>query len=239
MRVDGRARRSRRRAESSETEPLRALLDGLASGAPTPGGGAAAALAGAAAAGLVAMVARVTAARESLGSAGDAVAKAAATADRLRRRLTRLIERDAKAFGALLAARRTAAGASRARAQRALRGATAVPVDVARQSADVLLLGAALAPHARASTLPDLATAAALAGAALDAGAITARANLADLDDRVFVGRTAKELARLGATGRRARHRLAAALARRARGALRAVSDASARLRRRRRPGTH
>lgn len=236
------ARRSRRRAENPDNEPLHAFLDSLASGAPTPGGGAAAALAGATAAGLVAMVARVAVARGArgavrgargvLGSARDDLRAAAVTAalaarsDRLRRRLTLLIARDAAAFGAVLAARRTAPSRSHAsgargavrgalgsaRAQRALRVATEVPLEVARKSADVLALAAGLAPRARPSTLADLGTAAALAGAALEAGALTARANLEDLEDRTFVTRSARELERLSAAGARAGRRVASAL---------------------------
>ncbi len=231
MRVDARTGRGRRRPEDPESEPIRVWLDGLASGAPTPGGGAAAALAGATAAGLVAMVARVTVARGAggavrgaLGSARDGqgaaavtVARVARSADRLRRRLTLLIARDADAFGAVLAARRTAPSRSHARVQRALRAATEVPLEVARKSADVLALGAALAPRARLSTLADLGTAAALAGAALEAGALTARANLEDLEDRAFVTRSARELERLSAAGARVRGRLARALAARRR----------------------
>ena len=197
-----------------------AFLDGLASGAPTPGGGAAAALAGAAAAALVAMVARVTVARGASGSGRDRVraiamrvAPVARSADRLRRRFTVLVARDADAFGAVLAARRRASGRSHSRVQRALRGATEVPLEVARKSADVLALGAALAPRARLSTAADLGTAAALEAAALEAGALTARANLDDLEDRAFITRSARELERLTAAGARARRRLASALA--------------------------
>jgi formiminotetrahydrofolate cyclodeaminase len=178
------------------------------------------------------MVARVTVARGARGavrgargSAGDGqgaaavtVARVARSADRLRRRLTLLIARDADAFGAVLAARRTAPSRSHARGalgsarvQRALRAATEVPLEVARKSADVVALGAALAPRARLSTLADLGTAAALAGAALEAGALTARANLEDLEDRAFVTRSARELERLSAAGARVRGRLARA----------------------------
>jgi formiminotetrahydrofolate cyclodeaminase len=202
-------------------------------------------------------------ARDGQGAAAVTAARVARSADRLRRRLTLLIARDADAFGAVLAARkwggaslapshaspgkrlgsagkagarteanhcarrapteairRTAPSRSHARGalgsarvQRALRAATEVPLEVARKSADVLALGAALVPRARLSTLADLGTAAALACAALEAGALTARANLEDLEDRAFVTRSARELERLSAAGARVRGRLARALA--------------------------
>lgn len=215
MAADGRA------GSSLQDGSLRAFLDDLASDEPTPGGGGAAALAGATAAALVAMVARVTRARET--SAVASVSATVETADDLRRRLTDLVAADAAAFQAVLAARRSTAPGGQARLARAWRGATEVPLEVARRSVDVLVLGAALAPWARVSTFADLQTAAVLAGAAYRAAAVTARANLPMLGDPASSARASRELATLARAGTAAGRRLEGALARRRRTGARAA----------------
>jgi formiminotetrahydrofolate cyclodeaminase len=161
------------------------FLAALASGAPSPGGGSAAALAGALAAALIAMVCRVTSEREP---AARDLAGLAVTADGLRDRLKGLAGADAEAYEALLAARRLPAHARPAAAQAALRRATEVPIDVVAASRDALALADRIAGVARASTLSDLQVAAALARAALDGAAVTARMNLRDSTDRDFAG---------------------------------------------------
>src|SRR5262245_60192980 len=114
-------------------ETVGRFLDALASGSPAPGGGAAAALGGAMAGALVAMVCRVTAAREREPSGiGDHVA----AADGLRDRLTALAGEDMRAYEGVLAARR--AGAPAADVDRALVRASDVPARAAEASRDVL-----------------------------------------------------------------------------------------------------
>ena len=77
-------------------QPVRGFLDELAARTPTPGGGGAAAVTGALAAGLVAMAARFSVRR--LPEAGDL----AEAADELRRRVTGLVDLDARAYQAVL-----------------------------------------------------------------------------------------------------------------------------------------
>ncbi len=189
-------------------EPVRGFLSMLASSAPAPGGGAAAALAGALGAALVAMVCRVTAERDaSLAGEMDPLAE---RADRGRRRLEELMTEDAEAYRAVIAARR--AGEGPAAVQRALIGATEVPLALARSSVGVLALCAAAVQRARASALGDLGVAAATAWSAAESAALTARANLAGLADEAFARRAEAELASLLDRGREARRQVSAAL---------------------------
>lgn len=167
---------------------VEAFLGALASGAPTPGGGAAAALAGALAAALVGMVARVTAAREP--ATASEVAPIAAEADQLRRRLTALVDEDARAYRAVIASR--AAGPSAAEA--ALQRATDAPLGIARESGEVLALCERLAPTARRSALSDLRVAAAMARCAVDCGARTASVNVQGLRDADVARAAAREI---------------------------------------------
>jgi len=125
------------------------FLDRLAARTPAPGGGGAAAVTGAMAAGLVAMAARFSVAQ--LPGALDL----AEQADELRRRVAGLAEADAVAYAAVLDARRRSGERSRERSgdlREALRGAVAVPLEIAEIGARV----AALALHVAAAGNPNL-----------------------------------------------------------------------------------
>ena len=125
------------------------FLDRLAARTPAPGGGGAAAVTGAMAAGLVAMAARFSVAQ--LPGALDL----AEQADELRRRVAGLAAADAVAYAAVLDARRRSGERSRERSgdlREALRGAVAVPLEIAEIGARV----AALALHVAAAGNPNL-----------------------------------------------------------------------------------
>jgi methenyltetrahydrofolate cyclohydrolase len=193
------------------SRPMDVFLGELASASPAPGGGAAAALAGALGAALVAMVARVTVARDA--SAAPMMEEAVASADRLRATLTRLVTDDADAYRRLVQSRATPAGSAR-RAD-ALRSATAVPLSISRNSREVLALCEAVAPRARASAVSDLGVAAALAWAALDSGATTVRANLKSVTDEEFREASEREVRTLLFDGEQVRGRVSRLVAER------------------------
>src|SRR5947208_16741723 len=73
-------------------------IDELAGGAPTPGGGSAAALAGTLAAALVAMVARLTIGRKAYAAVESQAHEILAEAEQLRTDLRRLVDEDAAAY---------------------------------------------------------------------------------------------------------------------------------------------
>jgi formiminotetrahydrofolate cyclodeaminase len=172
-------------------ESLEAFLDRLASDRPAPGGGAAAALTGAAAAALVAMVCRVT---QRHVPSDEVIASASERADALRVRLFGLIRDDIEAYQSLLEARRIAGGERAAHEQAALQRATAVPIEIARAAAAVLELCTVVVDFVRLTTVGDLAVAAALAGAVIEASALTAQINLKDIAERRFIQKAAQEL---------------------------------------------
>src|SRR5262249_36360273 len=94
----------------SEGLSVGALLDEIASGKPTPGGGTVAALVGALAAALVAMVARLTLGRKKYASATETMGEALADAASLRSALTALMRADSAAFERVLVAVRMPQG---------------------------------------------------------------------------------------------------------------------------------
>ena len=194
---------SQRPPVAPAAESMHEFLTVLGSGAPAPGGGAAASLCGALAAALVAMVCRVTAERDP--SAASEVSPSIARADELWQRLAGLVTDDMDAYRRVIDARRSGGGPDAV--QRALTRATEVPLMLARGSRDVLALCESVAPRARASALSDLGVAAALAGGALESGVLTARANLAEVTDARFARASEDELAVLLAEGREARQR--------------------------------
>ena len=160
-------------------ETVESLLGRIASAGPSGGGGAAAALTGATAAALVAMAAGVAARRAPEDSGLREIVD---DMQALRARMVALIEEDVATFGRVVEARRLADDARAGAMRDALIGATEVPLELAAASAHVLEQCAAMLPRARPSTLADLGVAAALAAAALEGAALTARANLAALD---------------------------------------------------------
>jgi methenyltetrahydrofolate cyclohydrolase len=173
-------------------ESLESFLDRLASDRPAPGGGAAAALTGAASAALVAMVCRVTARHVT---SENIIVSAIDRTDALRLRLLELIRDDVEAYQALLEARRVSPDQRGPREQAALQRATVVPIEIARAAASVLELCASVVDIVRLTTVGDLAVAAALAGAVIEASTVTAQINLRGITDRQFVDKTTQELA--------------------------------------------
>jgi formiminotetrahydrofolate cyclodeaminase len=156
----------------------------LASGNPTPGGGAAAALSGALAAALLAMVCRFTVGREKFAAVEADVQAILAHADAARRRFHAAVDADAGAYAAVGAAYRLPRGTDDEKAARtaAIReaswSAAQPPLDVAEEAAALI----ALCQRAAGITNPmlgsDVTTAVALARAAIDGGAANVEANL-------------------------------------------------------------
>jgi formiminotetrahydrofolate cyclodeaminase len=200
-----------------EEDTVGRYLADLASAAPAPGGGSAAALAAALGAALVAMTCRVTHKHAGAAPGPIPLGELAGEADGLRRRLTALANDDARAYSSVIAARRLPAPERGPAVQDALERATEVPARLAAESRNVLALCERIAPSVRPSTLSDLGVAAILTHAALRAAALTARMNLAGITDSDFTGATARRLDALVAEGMMLAERIQAALA--ARGA--------------------
>jgi formiminotetrahydrofolate cyclodeaminase len=200
-----------------EEDAVGRYLADLASAAPAPGGGSAAALAAALGAALVAMTCRVTAKHAGAAPEGRPLGELAEQADSLRRRLTALANDDARVYSDVIAARRlpvpererrcSARSSARPRCRSAWppRAATCSPC-------------ASESRHARAPALSATwAWRPILAHGALRAGALTARTNLAGIADGDFTGETARRVDALVAEGMLLAERIETALA--ARGA--------------------
>ena len=183
---------------------VRELLARLATDDPVPGGGSASALAGATGAALVGMVVALTTGRPAAEGHEDELAELAKQSAQRSDRLQELAERDAEAYGAVIAARRMPRdtdderNARAARVDEATREATLVPLETARTAAEVLALAERLAPIGSRNAVSDVGVAALLAAAALRGAAMNVRINLPYLPDgEPLREEAARELARL------------------------------------------
>lgn len=173
-------------ADSLPELSLAVFLDRLASRAPTPGGGSASALAGATAAALLHMVLELTAGRASDADVTDQVAltELATAAATWQSELLALVQSDAAAYDAVVAARRLPrdtdrdAEARRTQMTLATREATSVPLEIVRRASAVLELAERVAPVGTRSAISDVGVAALLAAAAMRGAALNVRINL-------------------------------------------------------------
>jgi methenyltetrahydrofolate cyclohydrolase len=174
-------------------QSLRRFLDELASAAPTPGGGGAAAVMGAMAAALVSMVCHITLGKKEYEGVEAQIRKALEQADGLRQRLTEMIAADAQAFDALMAAYklpRSTDAEKQVRGeaiQQALKRATEVPLDCAQACAEVIELSQRVAPIGNRSVISDAGVAALAAYAALRSAALAVYINAPSIKDSDFV----------------------------------------------------
>ncbi|HEX6656051.1 MAG TPA: cyclodeaminase/cyclohydrolase family protein [Candidatus Limnocylindria bacterium] len=163
---------------------LRELNARLASRAPIPGGGSAAAWAGAMGASLVAMVAELTIGRPDAAEREEQLVELRDEAIAHQQLLLDLAEQDARAYGAVVAARRLPKGtddertARTAAIGRTMVAAAEIPLLAAGAALDVLELARAIAPIGNPKAASDAGVAAELAAAAVRGAILNVRINL-------------------------------------------------------------
>ena len=176
------------------------FLDELASGAPTPGGGAAAALEAALGAALVSMVCNLTIGREKYRAYEQTMMEARATAEELRAQALALVAEDSASYSAVGAAYALPRGsdeekaARQARIQEALKGATDVPLRTVALAARVIELCAHIVDGANTNAISDVGVGALSARAALDGAALNVKINLALIKNEEFKAATAARM---------------------------------------------
>jgi glutamate formiminotransferase / formiminotetrahydrofolate cyclodeaminase len=179
---------------------VEALLDGLASDAPTPGGGTAAAVSAAIGAALVGMVARLTIGKKGFEDAESRMKEIASEADRAREEFLSLAGADAQAFDEVMAAYRLPKATNeekRARSeaiQRAMTTAAEVPATVARRAVAVLELAREVTEKGNPTAASDGATAAHILRAAVEGALSNVEINLGSLKDQELTGRLRQEV---------------------------------------------
>lgn len=201
--------------------PLADFLRALASEAPTPGGGTAAAVAGAMGAGLVEMVAALTLSKEKYASAHAAVRAIAEAATAARESLSGLAREDSEAYDRVVEARRLPKESPEQKEERnrllsvANRLATEVPMRTARAAVRLLAALPELVEKGNPNAASDAGSAALLLEAATESALLNVGINLAGISDADFVGQMQRETADLQTEAQRLRDQVLAAVRRR------------------------
>jgi formiminotetrahydrofolate cyclodeaminase len=187
-------------SEPLNAQPVGALLDALASSAPTPGGGSVAALSGAMAAGLVSMVCALTVGKKQYAEIEQEVRAIHERAEALRAELQAVAQQDVEVFGRLSAAyklpRTTDADSATRQAaiQQVTRQAAEAPLRAAHAAAALLPLCTALAPRVGRLIVSDIGVAALLARSAVQSAVLNVEINLAGLEDQRYVRETRAQI---------------------------------------------
>ena len=169
-------------------------LEDLASEAPTPGGGAWAAISAAAGASLVAMVARLTLKKKGYEDVADRMRQIADECDDERFTLLGLADRDAEAYRDVMAAYKLPKNTAEEQhtwsftLQKALERAADIPLEVARRAVYLM----ALAEETLTSGNPNAASDALSAATSLHAAALSALANV-DINAITFIDKTRQQ----------------------------------------------
>ena len=170
------------------------FLSRLASKAPAPGGGGAAALVGAAGVALGNMVGNLTTGKKKYAAVEEEILALNARAETLRKRLEALVQADADAFTPLAAAyglpRETPE-------QQALDGACAVPLDIMDACCEGIRLAADYAEKGSVLAVSDAGCAALFCKAALQASALNVAINTKLMTDRAHAAALDEKAARM------------------------------------------
>ena len=176
------------------------FIEQLASASPTPGGGSASALAGAMAAAMVEMAANLTVGREKFRDVEEEMRVVLARAGELRELMLNAVDEDTDAFDEVSAAYKmpkdsdTEKAARTEAIQAALKGATEVPLRVAKAAMETYQLGQVAIQKANPNVASDARVAMLLAEAARDGARANVDINLGMIKDEAFLARMRDEL---------------------------------------------
>jgi glutamate formiminotransferase/formiminotetrahydrofolate cyclodeaminase len=195
---------------------LSQFLDALASDAPTPGGGTAAAISGAMGASLAQMVAALTLSKEKYADAHEAVRPIAEAAQLARAEFVKLAREDSQAYDAVVAARKLPKDSEEQKTERAHRIAianklaTEVPMRTANAAVRLLSALPELAQKGNPNAVSDAGAAALLLDACVEAALLNVGINLPGIEDAAFVAEMQRETADLQVESQRLRSQVVA-----------------------------
>lgn len=184
----------------ARSETIEAFLDGLASSAPTPGGGGAAAISGAMGAALLSMVCNLTIGKKKYVEVEAELKDVLAQSEALRATLTGMIADDVAAFDAVMGAYGLPKATDEEKAARAetiqaaLKVATDVPLACCRSCREVIDLARTVAEKGNLNVISDAGVAVLSAHAGLRSAALNVYVNAKGLDDRAFAEERLSEL---------------------------------------------
>ena len=165
------------------------LIDEVAAGTPTPGGGAAAAYVGALGSALNSMVGNLTVGKKSYADVEDQVKECLSQLQQVREELLALSKKDSEAFAPLAACFKMPRATEEEKAQRAeamqkaLIDAIEVPLSIMKACARVIDLSDFMAHNGSKMALSDVATGVSFAKGALKGAALNIFVNAKMLED--------------------------------------------------------
>lgn len=179
---------------------IQVFIDELASRAPTPGGGSAAAVMGAQAAALISMVCNLTIGKPKYAEVEEDMKSLLAKSEELRATLLDMIQADVEVFDRLMATyalpketdeEKTARSEA---IQSVLKEATVVPLACARACAETVILSRIAADKGNTGVISDAGVAVMAGYGALKSAALNVYINAGGLKDRVFAEEKLAEL---------------------------------------------
>lgn len=174
-------------------QPVQQFLDQLASKAPTPGGGGAAAVMGATGAALVSMVCNLTLGKKGYEAVEAEMQATLARAEALRTDLTAMIQADAQVFDQVMGAYGLPKDSDEQKQARllaiqaALKAATEVPLACAKACAEVIELSRVVAEKGNKNVVSDAGVAVQAGYGALKSAALNVYVNAGAIKDEAFV----------------------------------------------------
>jgi formiminotetrahydrofolate cyclodeaminase len=185
---------------------VRDLLNAFSSSDPTPGGGSASALASSVGVSLLMMVAGLPKTKHNTEEDRVALDGVSAALTGIRQQLAEAIDTDTAAYDAVVTAYKlpkatdAEKGARKDAIQRALKGATDVPLVVMRLSAKAFTYAATVDAHGLASAASDVGVAKALLRAGLEGARLNVEINLGSIADETYTSAVRTEIERLTST---------------------------------------
>lgn len=189
-----------------KNQAIQEFLNQLASSAPTPGGGGAAAMMGAMGAALTSMVCNLTIGKEKYRDVEGDMKDTLKQAEELRSRLTGMARADVEVFDKLMESyglpKETdeEKAARSAAIQAALRDATDVPLECARACLDVIAVSRSAADKGNLNVISDAGVSVMAAYAALKSAALNVYINVGSIRDRAFAEERLAELDKIMAS---------------------------------------
>ncbi|KYK23355.1 hypothetical protein AYK24_01035 [Thermoplasmatales archaeon SG8-52-4] len=191
-----------------ETGPLASMkintfLSELASSSPAPGGGSVAALSGSLGAALSSMVCNLTIGKEKYTDVQDEIKKVLKKSEEIRKRLTKLIDKDTQAFNDVIKAFKMPKETEEQKKKRSqaiqegYKKAASVPLDTAKTCEKIIDLAKAVAEKGNQNSITDSAVSALMAQAGIESAVLNVKINLGSIKDETFVKNISSELDKL------------------------------------------
>jgi glutamate formiminotransferase/formiminotetrahydrofolate cyclodeaminase len=182
---------------------LNGFLSELASNSPAPGGGSVAALSGALGCALGSMVCNLTIGKEKYADVQDEIKNILKKSEKLRKKLTDLIDKDTEAFNDVMKAFKMSKETDEQKKKRSnaiqegYKKAANVPLDTARTCESILDLSIVIAKKGNQNSITDAAVSGLMAQAGVESAILNVRINLSSIKDEKYVEKISGEIENL------------------------------------------